>query len=77
LENGYIVNEEKNNSKYFFKLDNEVMTKLNQIEKANMEDVSNFNIFHTQRKQIKDFFVSYFSFHLEKPFGFKTFRLLK
>ncbi|OGU14594.1 MAG: DNA repair protein RecO [Ignavibacteria bacterium GWB2_35_12] len=77
LENGYIVNEKNNKSKFFFRLENEVLAILNKIEKAKMEEVSNINISISNRKQIKDFFINYFSFHLEKPFGYKTFRLLK
>lgn len=77
LENGYIENKINNKSKYFFRLDYEVLSILHQIEKTNLKDVLNVNISISYRKQIKDFFVSYFSFHLEKSYGYKTFRLLK
>ena len=77
LENGNIINEDISNSKFFFRFDSDVLAFLNKIENISINVVSEFNIPTNYRKQIKDFFVSYFSFHLEKPFGFKTFRLLK
>ncbi|TAL70065.1 MAG: DNA repair protein RecO [Bacteroidetes bacterium] len=77
LENGYIVDEENNKIKFFFRLDTELVRILKNIENTRIDELASIEIPTSLHKQLKDFFVSYFSFHLEKPFGYKTFRLLK
>ncbi|MBI5324220.1 MAG: DNA repair protein RecO [Ignavibacteriae bacterium] len=77
IENGYIVNEYEDKSKHIFRFDNEVINIINKIDSEELETVNKINIPVSFRKQIKDFFISYFSYHLEKPFGYKSFRLLK
>jgi hypothetical protein len=77
LESGLHISEQDRIQKKFFIFDIETYKILEEISMNNFESIKNIPLNEKAKRQIIDFFISYFSFHLDKKFYFRAFNLIK
>ncbi|MGA2297757.1 MAG: DNA repair protein RecO [FCB group bacterium] len=77
LESGLHISEQDRIQKKFFIFDIETYKILEEISMNNFESIKNIPLNEKAKRQIIDFFISYFSFHLDKKFYFRAFNLMK
>lgn len=75
FETGNFINPHSINSQNIYRIDIKIAEILNKIPTKELSEIVNISISKNNILQILDFFVKYFSFHLEKHFQYRTLNL--
>jgi DNA repair protein RecO (recombination protein O) len=76
LGNGAVISNQQSGIGDSFRFNSEVFLTLLAISESNMMNIADIPMGKKAMEQIQNFFVRYFSFHMERRFVYKTYSLL-